>query len=117
MTEKPEQDILNQLSATLDEAAEDIDAQTLSKIRQARHRALDTLDDKTVKTGWWLPAGFAATACLVFAVLIALPQATQESQEPGAIFEDIELITSSDELDLYEELEFYEWLEMHELPS
>ena len=48
----------------------------------------------------------------VFAVMVLIKTPTTMQSVP---VDDLELISSSDSLELYEDLEFYEWLEEHEL--
>lgn len=113
MNDKQEQALLNEAKAAFEHSLSDIDGQTLSKIRQARHRALESHTRKSV-SNWWVPTGVAVSACVAFVIFTLIPRV---SDEPASLLEDIELITTSDDLELYEELEFYEWLEAYELPT
>ena len=55
-----------------------------------------------------------ATACLALALIIHLPEQHPKQNE---MIDDLDLITTSQGLDLYEDLDFYEWLEAYDLPS
>jgi len=113
MNKEQDQKLIQHVREVLDESVANIDAATLSRIRQARARAL--AQRPTRSTDWFgLLSGAVATACvMVFAVIIIL----QSPATPTTAAEDIDLISSSDNLELFEELEFYEWLEDYELPS
>ena len=106
-------DILkSNINQALDDSVDALDANTLSKIRQVRVRAVEKAENKPFN-GFGVMTGALATACvMVFAVIILM-------QSPSALqsvpVDDLELISSSDSLELYEDLEFYEWLEEHEL--
>ena len=101
---------VKQLTKQLQESVDGLDAETQSKITQARHQAL--AGDKTSKPfNFLLPAGAAAMLFLAVMIYTLVPEST--SQEP-AMLEELELIA---ELEFYEKLEFYEWLEQHELPG
>ncbi len=101
------------LKNDFDESISNIDAETASRITQARYRALEQLERKS-RQWFLLPAGAIATAAFAVMIFISIPQT---NLEPGRETADMDLISSSDELELYEELEFYEWLEDYELPS
>lgn len=95
----------------LDRAADDIDAATLSRIRQIRARAIERTDAGV--TNWFgVVSGALATTCvMLFAVMIMLNNEPVVTPLPA---EDLEMISSLDELDLYQDLEFYQWLETYE---
>jgi len=103
---------------TLDDSVESLDANTLSRIRQVRAQAIDKAVAKTViqQTNWSaIMSGAMATACvMVFAVMILLKTPVAKQTVP---MDDLDLISSSESLELYEDLEFYEWLEEDVLQS
>lgn len=104
---------MQKLKSDFDNSVSNIDAETASKITQARYRALEKLDKKS--RNWFVfPAGAFASAVLALMILITVPQS---GLEPDVKAVDMDLISSSEELELYEELEFYEWLEDYELPT
>ncbi len=89
-----------------------LDGATLSKLNQARQAALAELE----RPGWlalpgWLPAGGAVAAAMMVALLVRQGLVPAEVPDRAAA-EDIEILLSGEELDLYEDLEFYAWLEM-----
>ncbi|MFQ5780917.1 MAG: hypothetical protein ACE5J1_07145 [Nitrospiria bacterium] len=90
----------------LDDLSENLDRDTLSRLRRVRHRALKT-PRKTVP--WLVPVTGFAVAVALIAVFI-----WQRNPMEGAILsgvEDIELLATAETLDFYEDLEFYRWLE------
>ena len=96
-------------------ALDEIDEATSSKLHQIRRRALAKKASKRV-SAYFLPAAAAAAACLVLALLVYIPE-NESNQNQNEMIDDLDLITTSESLDLLENLEFYEWLEAYDLPS
>lgn len=92
---------------------EDIDGSTSLKLNQIRQRALARKTSRSLP-GLLLPTAVLATACLVLALIIYIPQQQPKQKQ---MIDDLDLITTSQSLDLYEDLDFYEWLEAYDLPS
>lgn len=92
--------------------AEALDGATRSKLNQARQAALAELE----RPAWlalprWLPVGGALAAAVTVALLMR--QGPLPGEIPGqAPAEDIEILLSGEDLELYEDLEFYAWIEM-----
>ena len=107
------------LAARFNASVESLDAATLSRITQIRHRALDS-GQRPRRWPVWAPAGAVATVCLAllvyFLVVPSQPgiQKAVPAQATAPAKDDMELISN---LELYEDLEFYQWLEQYELPS
>ncbi len=107
---------------SLDESVDALDANTLSNIRQIRAQALDKVGKKARKKAegrdinWqrYLFGGLATACVMVLAVVLLLN--SPSSMQPVPV-DDMELISSSDNLELFEDLEFYEWLEQNDLQS
>ena len=118
MAKYNENELSENISRELDDSLDALDANTLSRIRQVRAQAVDRA--KTSRTNWSINKsgvyfGGMATACvMVLAVVLLINSPTSMQAVP---VDDIELISSSDNLDLFEDLEFYEWLEEDGLPS
>lgn len=92
----------------LDTGTDALDSSTLARLRQVRREALQQSPDRGVR--WWMPVsalGATAAAVLVATWLTTTvaPQANVEG------IEDIEILASADNTDLYEQMDFYEWLE------
>lgn len=101
----------------LDDSLHTLDAQRLSRLNQARHRALERLEKPRPLLTWlraplaarWLPGGMAlaSVALLTFALVQpATPPA------PPALAQDsaLETLALHDDLELLDDLDFYEWL-------
>ncbi len=91
--------------AQLDDDVAHLDAATISRLNQARQRALAT--SPTPRWAWF---GSAVTAC---AMLLALSSLWYAPVPTAPVFD--ELISDGD-LELIEELEFYAWLKHAEGP-
>ena len=92
--------------ALLDESVRDLDADVVARLRQARYRALKA---KPRPFFWLLPAsGLAAASVAVLAVSLWLYQPARPV--PVHSVEDIEILTSAENLELFDDLEFYGWL-------
>ena len=103
-----EQRFLERAKTDLDESIEFMDAPTLSRLRQARTRALERLGEKRQRR-YVVPIGALATASA--ALLVVILWTSTPTLGPESVLDDLELLSSLDALDLYEDLEFYEWLE------
>ena len=92
----------------LDEKLAHMDAATLLRLNRIRHQALSNSGRPRRS---WVPAGLltAATAlALAMAVLMRPPSPVPETPAP---LEDLEMLVSSESLDMLADLEFYLWLE------
>jgi hypothetical protein len=92
----------------LDQSCRALDGQTLSRLNRIRHEALER--KQAPRSRLLLPFGGFVTACvLVLSVTLFKPASGPES-EAAAALEDIEILTSSEDIDLYADYEFYQWL-------
>ena len=104
----------NGIADALDAEADSIDVATLDKLRQARQKALDQESGRPILD--WLPAGHivATTGAITVTtavVMLAFWISVVNPQTRVNTIEDIELLASADNAELYENIEFYEWLE------
>jgi hypothetical protein len=115
MSKRNENELKENIRKSLDDSVDTLDANTLSKIRQIRAQAVEKAETgKTNSRQRFLVGGLATACIMVLAVMLLINSPTSMQTVPA---EDLELISSSDNLDLFEELEFYEWLEEDGLPS
>lgn len=103
------------LKKRLQNDAPALDAATRSRLNQARQAALRELDrpawSSLAGRGSWMTAGGAVAAGVMVALL--LRQGGVAPELPAyAPAEDIEIILSEGDLELYDELEFYTWVAM-----
>lgn len=108
--------IVDKAKALFDDSVDNLDAATLSRLNQGRHRALAELERGSSIKPWlrWVPAtGIAATALL--AVMVMRGPGGVDSLEGPVTASDFEMLLEEDSLDMLEELEFYLWLEASDL--
>lgn len=96
----------------LDESVDRLDGATLSKLHQARSRALEA-KPKSAWWGWqaWTGAG-AVTASV--ALVVVLVQPVQQTPALPAIYEDPVQQATAEELELMDDLDFVAWLVLEE---
>jgi len=109
-TGKDEQ-LQKQAKALFDSSVEELDAATLSRLNQGRHKALEELHRPGLVTwGRWAPAAGVAAAALVAVVMINGPGG--EVAVNGAVTaSDFEMLLEADSLEMLEDLEFYSLLD------
>ena len=99
--------------AAFDASVDGIDAATRARLNQARQAALAELDRPRVWSGSWLPvAALAGAAVLAVALWLqpGLPETPAVTVLAGSEVDDLELLTTGDDLDmLAEDVEFYAW--------
>lgn len=116
-----ESEFAGRLRDALDAGSQRVDEATMARLAEARAIAVARAGDRRGKLrGAWLgprawlrgdvwlwPAGALAASVIVAAVLV-------QSRTPGPDgfpAEDLELLVTAEDLELYEDLEFYEWLD------
>lgn len=105
---RDDEKFVNNIKQQLDRQAEELDGQTLSRLRQARAGAL--AEDGGRQWHWQPLAAFASVAVLAVAVWLALPLNNGDERNMAAL-DDMELLAARDDPEFYEEIEFYAWLE------
>ncbi len=94
---------------------ESLDAQTLSRLNQARQRALGELGSGRQRNYPVLPLAGASAAGVVLAMVLMLRAGddTQgiEVELQAAVVDDFELLMAEDGIEILEDLEFYELLD------
>ncbi|MDJ0812099.1 MAG: hypothetical protein QNJ23_00100 [Woeseiaceae bacterium] len=106
-----DEQLQEQAKALFDNSVEELDAATLSRLNQGRHRALEELQRPGLVT-WsrWAPAGGVVAVAVVAAVLINGPGG--EVTMNGAVAtSDFEMLLEADSLEMLEDLEFYSLLD------
>lgn len=102
-----EEQFLQKVRAQLDESVEALDAATLSRLNQARQRALA----HRTQRNWtlWLPAAAMATvAAAIIGGNLFLQQPDIETHTQQFVFEDIELLASDADIDLLLDMDMLE---------
>lgn len=96
----------------LDDHAERLDAATLSKLHQARNRAVERKRRFSVQPGW------AGAGALVASLAVAVIYFDNQQLPPlPAIYEDPLQQAAAEEMELMDDLEFYAWLVLQEEAS
>jgi len=110
--EKPsaeEQRFVAGVRQQLDRSCDALDGHTLSRLNRIRHAALERKQRRAPRL--LLPFGGFVTACvLVLTVMTFAPGTAPDGGAVAPALEDLDILTSSDSLDLYEDYEFYQWL-------
>jgi len=107
-----EERFFNEVKQSLDARAEIIDEKILLRLRTIRHQAI--LEAEGRKKGmFFLPRWIQASAFATVATAVVLVVVWFYSQRPAFLFknpEDFEIVSSQDQMELYEDLDFYQWL-------
>lgn len=104
-----EQRLVSHIRQRMDQSCNALDGQTLSRLNRIRHAALERKQARASRM--LLPFGGFVTACvLVVSVMMFAPGRAPETEAVPSALEDLDILTSSDSLDLYEDYEFYQWL-------
>ncbi len=99
------------IKTMLDEGDKELDGRVLSRLTQARHAAIGSLDKRRRSYSTWVPAAAVAGAS-VFALMLWLGQQSPGAEGPQvAVLEDLEFMLSEEDLEFLEDLEFYAWLD------
>jgi len=110
MSDSDQDKLVREARRLLDASVEGLDAASRSRLNRARQQALAAHTRR--RPAWsssWALGGVAASLG-VMVLAFALWQG-QPAEQPYDALSDLELLTASDQIELYEELEFYEWLD------
>ena len=108
-------DLEQEIKQVLDQSNEQLDAATLSRLNQARQRALAEHDRHRGFITGWLPAGnvatytFASVATVAVLSAVLLMQTGKSLPNAGNVA-DLEIMATRDKLEMYEQLDFYQWM-------
>ncbi len=107
-------DFLLRSRALLDESVESLDAVTLSRLNQARQKALNSRRETKFTSRLLTAPGaaiFAGFALLAVITMLWTNTPQQTTPQPLAqSYEDIQMLTSETDLELLQDLEFVSWL-------
>jgi Protein of unknown function (DUF3619) len=109
---KSEEEFLTEVRTTLDRSTENLGPETLRRLRTARFEALELAG--AGRFSWfrlhrWITAG-GLTTITVLALGISLWLGAPVQNPPLRQPDDLEILASQDQLDLYKDLDFYRWL-------
>ena len=107
-----EKRLLQKTKILLAKEEESLDSRTKQRLERIRLDALSPLSEK--RTGIFFPFRWVTTGVLAGAVTAAIAVflllRTPTCNLPGKQIEDFEIMTSKDQIELYENLDFYRWL-------
>ena len=108
---------LQQSKKLLDDSADALDAATLSRLNQARQKALETRRSNLF-AGGRVGIVFASFAVAAIVAMLWMTTPLQQPETLAQQYEDIDMLTAETDLELLEDLEFVSWLleENMELP-
>jgi hypothetical protein len=103
-------DSADQIPAEVRLRLDGIRAQAMVKARAAQKAEYSERPWWRLPRGFAVPAGAFASVCVLVTTLAIYSPGDVPDVLPVALSEDGVLITSADELELYQNLEFYQWL-------
>lgn len=102
---------LEQVKAKLDSAAEDIDPAVEARLRGIRREAIARTEKQQSLSSWqWGGAIAASVLVIVLSFNFIDRDTSNNSFDSLAMLEDLQMLSASDDLDMYQDLEFYNWL-------
>lgn len=112
--------LLSQVRLELDRSCAALDGHTVSRLNAMRHTVLEQKLRK--RKPLLLPFGGLVTACVLVLTFTLFPgsglvpesSTATNSTATDAPLEDIEILTSEENLEFYEDYEFYQWLAANE---
>jgi hypothetical protein len=103
-----------QAKELFDESVEKLDAATLSRLNQGRHKALEELHRPGVVKWhgplWGAPAAGVFAVAVVAAIVMRGPASVDAIDDPVTA-SDFEMLLEADSLEMLEDLEFYSLLD------
>jgi len=101
--------------ALFNDSVANLDAQTRSRLNQARQAALQVAEHRKQRFAmhWLVPTGSIAALALVAMVSMQFIRSpTSSNVQVSSGMEDMELVASADELELLQnDVEFYDWFD------
>lgn len=107
------EDTLNRVRMALDKSVDELPQEVIRALRDRRLKAVALAERRERRLlslpGWVTAGGVASLAILVVAVSLWI--APVGKQLPEHDLDELDLVTSGEQLELYEDLEFFLWLE------
>ena len=109
-TPAPQDDkFLTEVKRVLDQSVQVLDPDKTNRLQRARMYALETGMRRRPWAAWIWVSGLAVASVAILA-LVFLLKGQEVSNQPHPMLEDLELMTSTENVELSEDLEFYDWL-------
>ena len=111
--EKPETTLEQRARDVFAQQTASLDAHTLSRLNQARQSALDVLRKESTAAvpRWLMPASSVAAMALLATMVFHFAGNTGGAAPALSPMEDMEIMASSDEIDLLQDVDFYDSLD------
>jgi hypothetical protein len=106
-----EQSFVEEVRKALNEATETLDAQTRSRLTQARSMALETRRKPWGRRLVWPAGAVLATAFFLYLFVQQLEISPLIANEAD-VLNDMDIISNREGLDFYRDLDFYYWLSL-----
>lgn len=102
-----DQRFVQQAKQALDREAAELDQATIYRLQRARREALETKPRWMRWVAW--TSGLSVASVVSLAVVLWIKQPAYEDYQTP-LLEDVELVTSAENIELAEDIEFYDWL-------
>jgi len=104
--------LLRQVKATLEAAANDLDPALVTRLRGIRRAAISQAGARQFSRAWQWGGAVAATV-LIAMFTLNLQNGNVENRiiENMAGLDDLQMLSATEDLELYKDLEFYSWLD------
>ncbi|GFE89367.1 hypothetical protein [Steroidobacter agaridevorans] len=94
-----------------DNNVERLDAQTRSRLNQARQRALTEINKGSARRYWLgAPLGGLAAAALIALIMIRPGAEAPSTENASVLLDDFDIVADADNFELIQDIEFYSWL-------
>lgn len=118
MKQTPIQKLEKLAREELDNSIQDLDEQTLAKLKAARKQAVGLVSGNNSRRGvwdwmsnhWLLPVGGLTATAFAVAMSVSIWVADPIDLEQLSL-EDFAVLSANEDLEFFDELEFYQWLE------
>lgn len=105
MSNDKEQQFVKHVRDRLDHSVDELDTVTLARLKAARLTALESRDRQPIWQNKLVLAS-AMSVTLVAGIWLIQKPVTQDLP-----MDDLQILTASEDMELYRDLEFYQWLE------
>lgn len=104
--------LLKQVKTTLETAANDLDPALVTRLRGMRRAAISQAGSRQFLRAWQWGGAVAATLLVVVFTLNSLNDTLENRViENMAGLDDLQMLSATEDLELYKDLEFYSWLD------
>lgn len=107
---KPGDPLPVEVTTRLDDLRARVMMRAEHQVRKNGHGALAGWRERLSGGYFGVPVGTFASLCVLVTTLAIFNLPTSEEALPAALAEDVVLLASADDIELYENLEFYQWL-------